>query len=146
MLMYKDIICFLFVCFIIRNVPIGRIRRCQRRLKCLGRESTARLFCETSLPDCFVLLGLKSSLVYTIFLIPTQSSRSHVLHTRCTWTRLRSFMPPMKLLQHFRLGNICVQFTLENRSDSCCSTYAIYAACQNRFLSQYSTLEAIIVY
>ena len=45
-----------------------------------------------------VITRLKSSLVYTIFLMPMQSLRSHILRTHCACTCLLSRMLPMKLL------------------------------------------------
>ena len=103
-------------------------------LKCIHKEATIRFVCETSLPFCFVLPWLKSSLVYIIFRTPTRSLWSHHPLTRCTRTRLSSSMRRTELTRHFRWGTTCVFFTLGNRYISCYATYATYAASQRNIL------------
>ena len=90
--------------------------------------SWVQFFYETSLKFCFFLPRWKSSLVYIIFQIPTRCSWSYLLPTHCMWTCLLSSMPPMQLTWRFLRENTCVQFTLWNRSMSCYTTHATYAA------------------
>ena len=87
----------------------------------------------------FWLLGFQSSLIYIISRIPTQSLWSHLL-TRCTWTCILS---TTQLTRHFHWGNSWVMLTLGNRSSCCCANHPIYATCQKRSSSQYSTFLLI---
>ena len=70
----------------------------------------------------------KYSLVYIILWAPTQSSWSHLPTTRCTWTYLRSSMPPVQLTRHYRWRTPCTLFTLGNRCISCYTDHATYMA------------------
>ena len=131
--MYKNLICSFsfFLSFITRNVRMGRVQESQRWLKCthtrahMHWRATVRFFCETSLPFCFVLPELKSSLVY-MFRTPTQSLWSHIPRTHCMWTRLLSSMLLTQLIRAFHRGNTCVLFTLGNRwTSGCLSTFSV---------------------
>ena len=117
--------------------------------------ATVRSFYESPLLFCFVLSGLKSFLVYISFLMPTQSSSSHIpsciacgqasclachpykLHDTSTKEYLQpvyfrkqvdiTLCNPLNML-HFCGGIIL--FTLGNRCISCYAIHATYAACQ----------------
>ena len=78
--------------------------------------------CETFLSFCFILPGLKSSLVYIIFWMLMQSPWSLLLLICCTCTSLLSSMPFCNL--HRR--NTSVLFTLGNRFTSCYVIHAIH--------------------
>ena len=62
-------------------------------------------------------VGLKSSMVYIIFRMPTQYSWSPLSPTRCAWTRLLSDLLPTQFTRYFLWGNICVLFTLGKGAD-----------------------------
>ena len=79
------------------------------------------------------LLGSKSSLVYIISQMPTQSLWSHVL----TWEHASCLACHP---QHFHWRSTCVMFTLGNRFISYYATYIIYAASQKGSSSQYSAV------
>ena len=128
MLMYKNVICFSFP-FITRNVCMSRERESDMA-EMRTHRGDCGFFCETTLPFCFVLCRLKSSLVYIIFQVPMQSSWSHLPTTHCMCTCLLSSILPTQLTRHFHLGSICIAFTLGNSCIFCYAIHATYAACQ----------------
>ena len=125
--MYKNIICF----FSFQNVHMGRVRESQRWLKCTHTGAMVWFFCEISLPFCFILSKLKSSVVYIIFQTPTQSFWLHVSPMHCMWTHLLSSMPPTQLTWHFHWGNTCILFTLGNRCTFCCFSASSIGLCKH---------------
>ena len=103
------------------SARMSTVKEGRRWPGCIHIGVTVRVFCETSLPFCFVLPGLKSSLVYIIFRTPMQSSWSHTPPpVLWTWIRPLTSMPPTQLTRHFHWGNASILFTLINRSASCC--------------------------
>ena len=98
----------------------GKLRESWRWLKCRYTGLMVWFFCETSLPFCFILPGLKSFQVYLTFWTPTQSSGSHIPPMCCTWTHLLSYKPPTQLPQLLCIGNTCILFTFGNRCTSSC--------------------------
>ena len=103
--------------------------------------------------------GLKSSLFYIVFWMPTQSLWSHVLptyivfwmptqslwsHVLPTWTCLQSRMLPMQLLlrkyQHSVYFRKPVHILLCHPRDLCCISAGTFASCLHQIASGYPVM------
>ena len=119
--MYRNIICFfsfLFFSFYRLKCTVGE--EWERKSKTAEYAPTHRVWGMNRQRNyfclfCFVLPGLKSSLIYIIFTHPRTCTPSYAIHA--TYAA-------------FLRGTACVLFNLGNRQASCYATHAIYAACQ----------------
>ena len=124
--MHKNVICLFSFSFIIQNVCMCRVRESERWLKYTHRRTTVQF----SLPFCFILPGLKSSLANIISQTTMKSLWSHLLPTHYLWTCLLSNKLLTQLTWYFHWENNCILFTLGNKHISCYTTHTIYVVCQ----------------
>ena len=103
-----------FFFFITQNVRMGREEQVGDDWNAHTHRGNGAVFLWNFSAFLFCSLRSKSSLVYVIFGMPSQSLWSHLWPMCCMWICLLSSMPPTQLPWHFHWRIPCILFTLGN--------------------------------